>query len=45
VLLQALTLVMLDHHSHEALVFCLERSVCKMRDDLAASLKPEGTVQ
>jgi hypothetical protein len=45
VLLQALTLVMLDHHSHEALVFCLERSVCKMRDDLAASLKPKGTVQ
>lgn len=45
VLLQALMLVMLDHHSFEAMVFCLDKSVSKMREDLAASMKPQATVQ
>ncbi|WP_288935109.1 hypothetical protein [uncultured Sphingomonas sp.] len=45
VLLQAMMLVAFEHHSFDAPVFSLERSVAKMRADLVSSLTSEGTIQ
>lgn len=45
VMLQSLILAHLKHHSLDALVFCLERTVAALRADLVKQLGVTGSVQ
>ena len=45
VFLQAMITVHVEHHGLDSLVFCLEKSVESLRNDLVRQIPPVGTTQ